>query len=53
MKWLEALKIYNRGHNGAWCIPKKGTQEYEKVKNIMNEKTNQQSVRIIKKKRNA
>jgi len=38
MKWMAALKIYN--HNkGKWCIPKKGTTEYAKVKEIMNNGT--------------
>ena len=36
MKWLAALKIYNK-NKGRWCIPKKGTAEYAKVKDIMNE----------------
>jgi len=34
-KWMAALKKYN--HNkGKWCIPKKGTTEYAKVREIMN-----------------
>lgn len=33
--WLEALKKYNAG-KGAWCLPKKGSDEYNKVKNIQN-----------------
>ena len=32
--WMEALKEYNKGSN-SWCIVKKGTSEYDKVKNIM------------------
>ena len=38
MKWLEALKIFNRDHKGTWCIPKKGTPEYKTVVDIMNGK---------------
>ena len=38
MKWLDALKIYNKDHNGAWCIPKRGTPEYKTVVDIMNGK---------------
>jgi hypothetical protein len=34
MKWLEALKVYNKGKK--WTIPKKGTPEYNKVKMIMD-----------------
>lgn len=35
-KWIEALKIYNQGRK--WCVPKKGTKEYEIVKKIMEKK---------------
>ena len=38
MKWLDALKIFNREHTGKWCIPKKGTPEYQTVVDIMNGK---------------
>ncbi len=38
MKWLDALKIYNKDHNGAWCIPKRDTPEYKTVVDIMNGK---------------
>lgn len=31
--WIEALKIYNA--KGDWCVPKKGTPEYEDVRVIM------------------
>ena len=32
------LKIFNRDHTGKWCIPKKGTPEYQTVVDIMNAK---------------
>lgn len=35
MKWTEALKIWNDG-KGIWCIPKKGTDAYAEVMNIVN-----------------
>ena len=38
MKWLDALRIFNRGHPGKWCIPKRGTPEYQTVVDIMNGK---------------
>ena len=38
MKWLDALKIFNRDHKGTWCIPKKDTPEYKTVVDIMNGK---------------
>ena len=33
-KWLRALKIFNKGRK-KWIVPKKGTPEYKKVKQIM------------------
>jgi hypothetical protein len=33
--WQKALKLWNAG-NRSWCIPKKGTPEYEEVRNIQN-----------------
>ena len=35
--WIEALKEYNKGSN-SWCVVKKGTPEYDKVKKIMENK---------------
>lgn len=40
-KWIEALKIYNR-NKGMWCLPKKGTKEYKKVMDIMNNMVKQE-----------
>jgi hypothetical protein len=34
MRWVDALKIYNQG-KGGWCIPRKGTKEYDEVRKIM------------------
>ena len=34
MKWIDALKVYNAGK--IWCVPRKGTPEYDEVKKIMN-----------------
>lgn len=39
MKWLEALKIFNKG-SPEWCVPKKGTKLYDKVVKIMNSDNN-------------
>lgn len=33
MRWVEALKVYNTGK--MWCVPRKGSSEYEAVKAIM------------------
>ena len=35
MKWVEALKKFNSG-KGEWCVPRKGTREYDEVMSIMN-----------------
>ena len=37
-KWLDALKQFNQGKT-EWCIPKKGSAEYEQVKGIMTGET--------------
>ena len=34
-KWINALKIFNK-NKCEWCVPKKGTKEYEQVKKNMN-----------------
>lgn len=34
-KWIEALKIFNKG-KVEWCVPKKGTTAYNEVQRIMN-----------------
>jgi len=34
MRWVDALKLYNQG-KGGWCIPRKGTKEYDEVRKIM------------------
>lgn len=38
MNWIEALKKWNSQDNksGNWCVPKKGTADYAKVKSYMN-----------------
>jgi hypothetical protein len=33
--WFTALKTYNDQKGGSWCVPKKGSAEYEKVKSLM------------------
>lgn len=37
MRWVDALKQWNAG-SGKWCIPKKGTAEYDAVRALMGEK---------------
>jgi hypothetical protein len=44
MKWIDALKEWNGKRGGSWCVPRKGTPEYDEVKALMqpaeNEKPN-------------
>ncbi len=43
MSWIKALKIWNASknyHENAWCVPKKGTKEYNQVINKMHEMNN-------------
>ena len=35
-KWITALKTWNSGRE-KWCVPKKGTPEYDEVRKIMDE----------------
>lgn len=42
MRWLEALKKWNSDSKGTWCIPKKGSYEYNEVKRLMEEKPKKQ-----------
>ena len=39
-KWLSALKTWNSSRNAGsmWCMPKKGSKEYDEVKAIMEGK---------------
>ncbi len=37
MRWVDALKQWNAGQ-GKWCIPKKGTEDYDAVRAIMGPK---------------
>lgn len=37
MKWIEALKEWNKG-NDKWCIPRKGSDAHMAVRAIMGEK---------------
>ena len=34
-KWIDALKEHNKGSN-KWCVPKKGTPEYDSIIKTMN-----------------
>lgn len=33
--WIDALKKWNAAKGGKWVVPRKGTAEYEAVKEIM------------------
>jgi len=36
MKWIDALKVWNKAHGGSWCVPRKGTPEHAEVRAIMS-----------------
>lgn len=38
MNWIQALKAWNQKNGGKWCIPKKGTADYNEVKKLMTKK---------------
>jgi hypothetical protein len=40
--WITALKKFNEG-KGAWCLPKKGTKEYDEVRALMVAKPKEES----------
>lgn len=35
-KWIIALKQYNAEKGGSWCVPRKGTKEYDIVRALMD-----------------
>jgi hypothetical protein len=49
--WIDALKEYNK-NKGQWCLPKKGSKEYDEVKKIMdnNKKPKKSFSEILKQK---
>jgi hypothetical protein len=50
MKWIEALQEYNKGKK-MWCIPAKGTPEYEQVRALMGNDAKSVSTDKPKKKK--
>lgn len=36
--WITALKKWNEKKGGAWCVPKKGTKDYDEVRALMGER---------------
>lgn len=49
--WIEALKEWNTKRGGVWCVPKKGSPEYEQVREIMTKQTPvaQKAIQTLKK----
>lgn len=35
-KWITALKKWNENKGGPWCVPKKGSADYDAVKALMS-----------------
>ena len=49
MKWIDALKVWNRTENpGKWIIPKKDTKEYLRIKEIMETSTKDIDISEVK-----
>jgi len=47
-KWITALKKWNEG-NEKWCVPRKGTPEYNEVRKIMDEMSGEGILDAMKK----
>lgn len=45
LSWIQALKKWN-GNKGTWCIPKKGTIEYNEVKKLMKPEEEKKSPEV-------
>jgi hypothetical protein len=41
--WISALKSLNEGNPNAWIVPRKGTNNYDTVKGLMEKKTSPRS----------
>jgi|DEB0MinimDraft_10_1074344.scaffolds.fasta_scaffold03343_5 hypothetical protein len=39
VSWMSALKEFNKINGGKWCIPKRGSEDYNKVKRIMGKES--------------
>ena len=46
--WIEALKTYNKDKS-QWCLPKRDTEEYKKVVEIMNKLKQKQTQNKVEK----
>lgn len=38
MNYIDALRKYNEGDD-KWCVPRKGTEDYLKIRSMMNKGT--------------
>ncbi len=47
IKYMDALKKYNEG-NDKWCMPRKGSEDYLKIINMMKKKSNIQKSKVSK-----
>jgi hypothetical protein len=48
--WIDALKKWNSEKGGPWCVPRKGSSQYDAVRQLMPLKKSQVSVPIKSKK---
>ena len=44
--WIQALRTYNKRHNNKFCIPKKNTDEFAKVKKLQQQHQNLNKITI-------
>ena len=44
--WIDALRSYNKRHNNKFCIPKKNTDEFAKVKKLQKQHENLNKIKI-------
>ena len=44
--WIDALRSYNKKHKDTFCVPKKNTKEYAKVKKLQQQHINLNKIKI-------
>ena len=44
--WIQALRTYNKRHNNKFCIPKKNTDEFAKVKKLQKKQEQFNKIKI-------
>jgi len=47
LSWIQALQKWNE-NSGTWCIPRKGSKQYDEVKALMNTQPTKQQIKVYK-----